>query len=139
MIRHPHSLLLHQCIQATQRGDAETLRALWAEDIVWRVQGASPWHGEMRGADAICEYLAQMGEIGSGYDISIEDVLVSHERAAVLCHIKAEIDGRTLDADYVLICRIEHRRVQEVDSIPLTPDQVAEFWEESASSGVRSR
>lgn len=131
MIENPVSLLIYQCLQALQRGDAETLRALWAEDIVWRVQGASPWQGEIRGVEAVFEYLAQIGETGSGYDTSIDDVLVSNERAAVLCHIKTEIDGNTLEADYILICRVEHRRIQEVDSIPMTPDRVAEFWDQA--------
>lgn len=130
MIEHPNSLLVHQCLQAVQRGDTETLRALWAEDIVWHVQGASPWHGDIQGVDAVFEYLAQVGEIGSGYSTSIDDVMVSNERVAVICHIKAELGGRTLDTQFVLICRVAHRRVQEIISLPLTPDRVAEFWQE---------
>ncbi|HKK52845.1 MAG TPA: nuclear transport factor 2 family protein [Myxococcota bacterium] len=131
MIEHANSLLVYQCIQAVQRGDSETLRALWADDIVWHVQGASPWHGPLRGPDAILEYLAQTGEIGSGYDTSIDDVLISHDRAAILCHVKAELDGRLLETDSVLICRIEHRRIQEVVSTPLAPERVAEFWQQA--------
>jgi len=128
MIEHPNSLLVHQCLQAIQRGDTETLRALWAEDLVWHVQGASPWQGDIHGIDAIFDYLAEIGEIGSGYSTSIEDVMVSNERAAIVCHIKAGLAGRTLDAEYVLICRIARRRIQEIVSLPLTPERVAEFW-----------
>jgi len=130
MIEHPNSLLVHQSLQAVQRGDSETLRALWAEDIVWRVESASPWHGDIKGVDAVFEYLAQVGEIGSGYDTSIDDVMVSNEGATILCHIKAAFGGRTLDARFVLICRIAHRRVQEVISLPLTAERVAEFWQQ---------
>jgi ketosteroid isomerase-like protein len=128
MIEHPNSLLVHQSIQAVQRGDTETLRALWAEDLVWRVRGTSPWQGDIHGIDAIFDYLAEVGESGSGYDTSIEDVMISSARAAILCHIKAEVAGRTLDADYVLLCRIAHRRIQEIISLPLDPDRIGEFW-----------
>ena len=38
MIQHPNALLVHQCLQAANAGDRQTLRALWADDIVWRVK-----------------------------------------------------------------------------------------------------
>ncbi|MBW2423571.1 MAG: hypothetical protein JRG86_04945, partial [Deltaproteobacteria bacterium] len=74
------------------------------------------------------EYLAQVGDLSSNFDTSIHDVMVSHERAAILCHIKADFDGRTLDAEYLLLCRIAHRRIQEIVSLPLQPERVEEFW-----------
>lgn len=129
MVEHPNSLLVHQSLQAIRVGDTETLRALWAEDIVWRVVGASPWHGDIEGIEAIFEYLAQVGDLDSSFDTSVHDVMVSNERAAILCHIKSELDGRTLDAEYLLLCRIAHRRIQEVVSLPLQPDRVEEFWQ----------
>ena len=84
MIEHPNSFLVHQCLQAVNGGDTETLRALWADDIVWHVKGKSPWQGEITGPDAIFEYLAQLGEMGAGdYNVEVEDVMIGAGLAAI--------------------------------------------------------
>ncbi len=129
MIDHPNSFLVHQCLQAISSGDSETLRALWADDIVWRVMGSSPWQGEIVGQDGIFEYLAQLGEVGSeGYHVDLEDVMIGEERASLVVHIKVSLEDRTLDESFVLLARIVGRRVHEVISIPFDAERVAEFW-----------
>lgn len=129
MTEHPNSLLLHHCLQAVGAGDRETLRALWAEDIVWHVKGSSPWQGEIKGADEIFEYLADLGEVGEfGIDSEIEDVLVSNERAAVLFHSTADRGDRALDAGFMLIARIANRRIQSITSVPIDAQRVDAFW-----------
>lgn len=129
MIEHPNALLVHHLIQAANAGDRQTLRALWADDIVWNVKGASPWQGEIKGADDIFEYLADLGDLGSvGFHADIEDVLVSGQRAAALCHTRSQLGNRVLDARFMLIMEIGDRRVREVTSVPIDPDRVAEFW-----------
>ncbi len=130
MIDHPNSFLVHQCLQAVSNGDTETLRALWADDIVWLVKGASPWEGELKGQDAIFEYLAQLGEVGSdGYHIDIEDIMIGEERAAIVFNIKVSMGERTLDANYIMLARLVGRRVHEVITVPVDADRVAAFWE----------
>jgi ketosteroid isomerase-like protein len=110
-------------------GDTETLRALWAEDIIWQSKGPSPWQGTFKGADAIFEFLAQLGEVGgTGYHIDVDDVMIGEERAAITLNIKASRDGRALDTGYVLLARLIGRRVHEIITIALDPEQVEEFW-----------
>ncbi len=129
MIEHPNSLLVHHCLQAAQAGDWVTLRALWAPDIVWHIKGASPWQGDIKGADNVLEHLAKIGNLGSaGIHTKIEDVMVSHKRASLICHTYAEIGDRVLDADFLVIAEIINRRIQTITSIPIDPDRVAEFW-----------
>lgn len=129
MIDHPNTLLVHQCLQAANAGDRPTLRALWADDIVWRVKGAGPWHGDIKGPDEIFEYLASLGDVGQvGFNTAVEDVMVSNTRAAVLCQAKANLGDRTLDASYLLIATVVSRRIQEIVTVPLDPERVAEFW-----------
>ena len=135
MIEHPNSLLVHHCLQAASEGDRSTLRALWAPDIVWHIKGRSPWRGEVKGADRILQYLAEIGRIGKlGLQTEVEDVMVSNERAAMICHAQAEIGDRVLDADYLIIAKIMHRRIQEITSVPVDPDRAAEFWVDAAES-----
>ncbi len=130
MIDHPNSFLVHQCLQAVSSGDTQTLRALWAEDIVWHVEGASPWHGSFRGPDAIFDYLSELGEVGaSGYQIDIEDVLIGDERVAIVLNVKAAYDGHSLDSNFILLARVGGRRVHEVVTVPVDAAEVAAFWQ----------
>ncbi len=130
MIEHPNSFLVHQCLQAVNGSDTETLRALWADDIVWHVKGKSPWQGEIRGPDAIFEYLAQLGEMGAGdYNVEVEDVMIGDERAAISLTVKASIAGRSLEARMILLARIAGRRIHEIITIPIDADRVESFWQ----------
>ncbi|MFO0690728.1 MAG: nuclear transport factor 2 family protein [Myxococcota bacterium] len=129
MIQHPNALLVHQCLQAANVGDRQTLRALWADDIVWRVQGAGPWQGEIKGPDEIFEYLGSLGAVGqAGFNTAVEDVMVSNTRASVLCQAWAQLGDRVLDASYLLIASIAAGRIQEIVSVPIDPERVAAFW-----------
>ena len=131
MIEHPNSLLLHQCLQAAHAGDRQTLRALWADDIVWHVKGAGPWQGEIKGPEQIFDYLADLGEVGeAGFHTEFDDVMISNHGAAVICHSRAAIGDRELDASFVVIAKIAGRRVQEVMTVPMDPERVSEFWRE---------
>ena len=116
-------------------GDRETLLALWAPDIVWHIKGRSPWRGDVKGADRILECLAEIGSIGvAGLHTKIEDVMVSNDRAAMICHVQATIRDRLLDADYLIIANIIGRRIQEITSVPVDPDRAAEFWVDAAET-----
>lgn len=129
MIQHPNAFLVHQCLQAANAGDRQTLRALWADDIIWRVKGAGPWHGDIKGPDEIFEFLASLGDVGQvGFNTSVEDVMVSNTRASVLCQSKAHMGDRVLEAGFLLVATIASGRVQEITTVPLDPERVAEFW-----------
>ena len=95
MIEHQNSFLVHQCLAALSSGDTETLRSLWADDIVWHTKGPSPWNGELKGVDEIFDFLGSLGDVGAdGYHIDIEDVMIGEERASIVLNIKASLDGQ---------------------------------------------
>lgn len=134
MIEHPNSLLLHHCLQAASAGDRHTLRALWADDIVWHVMGAGPHQGEIKGPDRIFEYLADLGDLGqSGVETEIEDILISSRRAAVVCRSQATRGEQELNASFLVIATIEDRRIQRMMSIPMDAKRVEAFWTSDAA------
>ena len=131
MFEHPNSLLLHHCLQAANAGDRQTLRALWADDIVWHVKGTGPWQGEIKGAENVFDYLADLGEVGTvGFHTEFDDVMVSSRSASVICHSRAEIGNKHLDASFLFIAKIVDRRISEVTTVPIDPERVSEFWSE---------
>jgi hypothetical protein len=129
MIEHPNSLLMHHCLQAANQGDRQTLRALWAPDIVWHVKGTGPLRGDIKGVDHVLDFLGRMGDVGRlGVRSNLNDVMVSHRRAALVCHAYAELGDRVLDADFLVIADILGRRIQELTTIPIEPDRIQQFW-----------
>lgn len=132
MNQHPNALLVHQCLQAMSEGDRQTLRDLWADDITWTVKGESPWKGEIKGPDEVCEYLASLGEVGRiGFNLDVSDVMVSNTSAAIVLQGHAEVGDDVLNASYLVMAQIVRRKVQEVVTIPIDAEHVAEFWEQA--------
>ncbi|HIF91588.1 MAG TPA: hypothetical protein EYQ60_00440 [Myxococcales bacterium] len=140
MINHPNSLLVHHCLKAAGESDHETLRLLWAPDIVWNIKGQSPWRGEVNGADRILDYLSEIGRIGAGgLHAEVRDILVSDDRAAMICRAHAELGNQVLDADYVIIANIMGRRIQRITSVPVDPENATEFWQSTREvNGISS-
>jgi ketosteroid isomerase-like protein len=129
VIEHPNSFLVHHCLQAANEGDRQTLRALWAPDLVWHIKGSNPWQGDIKGADNVLEHLAKIGNFGvAGLRTNIEDVMVSNDRASMLCRTSANFGKRVLEADFLVIAEIIDRRIQKITSVPIDADRVAEFW-----------
>lgn len=129
MTEHPNALLLHHAIQAADAGDTQTLRAIWADDIVWHVKGTGPLQGEIKGVDEVFEYLADLGELGDdGVHTEVEDVLVSHRRAAAICRTQATRGAHSLETSFIVIATIVDRRIQRLVTIPVDADHLESFW-----------
>ena len=125
---HPNALLIRQAWQAVAHSDVDTLRALWADDIVWHVTGNNPWRGTHVGIANVIDYLAQVGESGDTYDMSLESVMANDQYAALICHVSTKRADRVLDVRQVLLCRFEGRRIREVWTLSLDPQAVDAFW-----------
>src|SRR3954451_13076165 len=76
-------------------GDAEPLRELLCEDIVWTIPGDSAIAGEHRGIDAVLAYLVLRRELASGtFQLHPGEVLVGEgDHVAALVDGSACIDG----------------------------------------------
>ena len=128
MADHPNVRLAEEAWNAVSRSDVKALRSLWSEDLVWHVQGDSPWTGDHIGAEAIIDYLAQVGEASENYSIELDDILANDNYVVVLSQVKTKIGDHQLDTPYVLIGRIEDSRIVEVWTLPMEPDVANAFW-----------
>lgn len=128
MTEHPHALLLRQAWQAAAHSDVETLKELWADDIVWHVTADNPWQGDHIGHEAVLEYLAQVGEAGEIYDTELKDVLMGNDYAALVCRVTTKRADRLLEFDQVLLGRFRGHRIVEVWALPSDPSAVSRFW-----------
>jgi len=114
--------------QAVSSGDAAALEKLYSEDIVWHVSGRGPYAGDHRGRDAVLGYLATVGEQADRFDASLEDVLIGDERMAFVMRAVGSREGRSLDATYVVMLRLDGGRVAEVWSTAFDQYAVDAFW-----------
>jgi ketosteroid isomerase-like protein len=114
--------------EAVSKGDVSALESVYAENMVWHVSGRGPQSGDHRGRDAVLAYLASVGENVERFDASLEDVLVGDERLAFVMRARGERKGRSLEATYVLLVRIENGRVAELWSTALDQYAVDAFW-----------
>ena len=91
--------------------------------------GTDDQQGEIKGADQIFEYLADIGELGGiGVQTEVEDIMISHHRAAVICRSQASQRDSELDAHFLIVATIEDRRIQGLMSLPMDPSRVEAFW-----------
>jgi uncharacterized protein len=114
--------------QAVSSGDVSALEHIYNDDIVWHVSGRGPRAGDHRGREAVLAYLASVGEAAERFEASLEDVLVGEERLAFLMRATGRREGRTLDATYVILVRLENGRLAEVWSTALDQHAVDAFW-----------
>ncbi|MFP6639898.1 MAG: nuclear transport factor 2 family protein [Myxococcota bacterium] len=125
---HPNCLLILQCWQAAGQGDPDTLRALWAENIVWHVTANTPWRGDHVGQEAVLEYLAQVGDLEDPYDLTLQAVFANDDYGVVVFHVETQRDGHSLSVDQILFGRFEERRIAEIWTFSLDAQAIEEFW-----------
>jgi hypothetical protein len=58
-VAHPNEEVVRTGYDAFSRGDMDTLRGLFVDDVVWHIPGRSPLAGDHRGVDAVLGYLAR--------------------------------------------------------------------------------
>jgi hypothetical protein len=132
MAEHPNAALARRIWEALSRGDAESLRALLAPDLVWHAASrGTPWSGTYRGYDAVLDFLADIGEAADVVDSQWRDVLVSDPHVLVIYHVSMRVGTRRAELDYAWLARVEKGRFVEVWTVPLDPAAVETFWTEA--------
>ncbi len=133
---HPNAGLAREIWDAIARGDADALRACLAPDLVWRATArGTPWAGEHRGAEAAVDMLARVGEATDVFDADLVDVLASDARVLLVFRARMKVGGREIQVDYLILARIEARRIVEIWSAPMDPQTLEAFWVGLALAG----
>jgi ketosteroid isomerase-like protein len=117
--------------RAVSEADIDTLREIWSEKILWHATGKNPWAGSYEGPNAVLDYLARVGESVDIFDASLDDVLTSDDRIALVFHVHTERGNRRLDLSYSLLARLENGEVAEVWTTPLNPEALEQFWHDA--------
>jgi len=125
---HPNAVLARELWSATAEGDADALRRLFADDIVWTTFGTNPLAGQIQGPEAILSYLATVGEEADDLCSTLKSLYVNDEGAVIFFHISAIRGERKLEVDVLLLFRLENGRAVSALMIPADQDANDAFW-----------
>ena len=126
---HPNEDLMRKGYEAFGTGDMDTIRELFADDIVWHVGGRSHLAGNYKGKDEVLGFLAKTMELSGGtFRLEVHDILAGDEHAAGLTTVTAEREGKKLNSNGVQVVHIRNGKLSESWLHP--EDQYAndEFW-----------
>jgi ketosteroid isomerase-like protein len=121
--------LMRRGYEAFSAGDMDTLRELFAEDVVWHVPGHNRLSGDKRGRDAVFEYFGELVS-GSGgtFKVTLHDVIAGEDHVIGLHHNGAEHDGKVLDLNVVLIFHMSGGRFRESWEVNDNEVEWDAFW-----------
>ena len=127
---HPNEAVVRKGYEAFSKGDIETLQnEIFTDDIVWHVSGQNPLSGDYKGISEVLGYFGQLGELSGGsFQVTLEDVLANDERTVALHHATGTREGKTLDADEVLVFRFRGDKVSEAQGYSGDQHAVDQFW-----------
>jgi uncharacterized protein len=112
---HPNETLVRTGYDAFSRGDMDTLRGLFADDMVWHAPGRSPIAGDHRGVDAVLKYFMQSMELTGGtFQVEVHDVVANDDHAVGLHVASGQRNGKSLSDHGALVFHIEGGKVKEV-------------------------
>lgn len=126
---HPNEEIVRKGISAFQSRDLETLKGVFADDIVWHIPGKSPVSGDYKGREEVLGFLGKLGEMTGGtFKIEIHDVLGSDEHVVALMRQTGEREGKRLDGQFANVFHIRDGKVAEFWGQPFDLYAVDEFW-----------
>ncbi len=108
---HPNALAYRRTADAFRSGDLDALEALVDPDVVWHVPGDHPFAGEIRGRDALLEWLRRVAEIG--FTLREHDVLANGEHVVALSHMGAKREGLEVETRVVSVFHFRDGRQLE--------------------------
>lgn len=131
MAEHRGVTRARQYIDLFHRGDFESMRHFYAEDVVWHVGGRHELSGDYRGIDAVFEYFARVRAMTGGtLKLQPHSILASDAYTAMFTRVTGRRGGKQLDVDLVEILRVTpDGRWAEYFGMASDPEAVTAFWE----------
>lgn len=122
MAEHPNEALIRKGYEAFADGDLETLRELFADDILWHVGGNARISGDYKGQEEVFELT------GGTMKLEEHDVLANDDDVVALVRGTAERDAKTFDQNEVHVMHVADGEVTEFWGFEEDQAAAAEFW-----------
>ena len=123
MPAHPNVARIRRTYDALREGDADAIRDLLADDLVWHIPGRHRFSGDHGKAAMLAMYQTTMPEFSktgkpviSSFNIEVEDVVATDDWAFARVHWNHTRDGKRFDQRGIEVYRLN------------AAGQIAEFW-----------
>lgn len=123
MSEHPNVAFYRRAYEAFTKGDANKIREMLSDDLVWHVPGRHRFSGDRDKAQTMAlfeEVVPEFSETGqpviTSFNIEVEDVVATDEWIFTRVHWNHPRNGKHFDQHGVEIYRINPE------------GQIAEFW-----------
>lgn len=111
---HPNEELLKRGYEAFGKGDLDTLRELFAPDIVWHAAGTSELAGDYKGIDEVLAFFGQLAQKSEGtFKVETHDLLANDEHGVGLSVESATIGGNSHSAPGVEVFHFKDGKITE--------------------------
>jgi hypothetical protein len=126
---HANEELVRRAYEAFSRGDVDTLRELFADNIVFHQPGRSPVAGDYSGIDQVLGFFGRLAERSGGtFRITLHDVVANDEHAVGLHSAEAEREGRHLHSRVALVLHVRESKITEAWAHVLDLSENDAFW-----------
>ena len=123
MSEHPHVSFYRRAHEAFSKGDADTIRDMLADDLVWHVPGRHRFAGDRNKAQTMAlfeEVIPEFSETGqpvmTSFNLNAERIVATDEWIFTWVHWNHSRNGKRFDQHGVEIYRMNPQ------------GQIAEFW-----------
>lgn len=129
MAEHPNVQRLREGYAAFAKGDLDTVKTLWTDDVVWHVGGNNPLAGDYKGQDEILGFFGKAFELTGGtMKIDVHDILANDEHAVALVTVSAQRDGKTTDMNAVHVFHVRDGKTSEFWGFNEDDRRADDFW-----------
>jgi uncharacterized protein len=104
---------------AFHNGDAEGMKAAWADDIRWEGSGSDelPGGGTYQGADDVLAALGSITERWESFQAQPDEFIEQGDTVVVLGHVEGRANGNDVKAPFVHIWRMEDGKAKRVQAL----------------------
>ena len=129
MAEHPNAELFRRGYQAFQAGDLDTVRSLFAPDVVWHTPGSGRFSGTFRGPDEVINlFVQQFQETDGTLKVELHDILANDEHGVALATVSAQRGGKSVSDRYTHVAHFKDGKLTEAWIFDENPAAVDEFW-----------
>jgi len=126
---HLHVVIARRLWAAIADGNADDVRDLLADEVVWRASGQNRvLAGDHHGPEGVLDFLATVGEFTDEFNSELRDIFYSERGAVISYHATARQADKKLVMDYLLLLTIEDGQIVAAWSVPLDQHANDGFW-----------
>ena len=127
MSEHPNVARMREGYEAFGKGDLDTLRQLWTDDVRWHESGHTDLAGTYEGPDAVFAFFGRLFDLTEGsLQVEPRALLADDHYGATPVTVTAHRGDRHLDVLNVHLVRFQDGKV-------------AEFWDTSTDEDTMDR